>query len=707
MSTDVGGNGAFPTPLSEGSTDAHSVTRLECDIVMAGGVTSGIVYPGAVAAIARRFVFRSIGGTSVGALAAAVTAAAEFGRQTKKNPASFDALAGLHEELATKMSDGHTRLFHLFTANRGTAALLAIVLPFFSGRSKSGKLMGFIRATLTRWPVLLSVIIALVAGLVPAAALFHDRHIGLAIVVGASTLGLLLLLWSGTVIAMFLLVWYPALRKNFYGICVAKSPPQGTPGEDAKYERLTTWMHQKIQAMAGMPVDGPPLTFGNLWTASDRHHKEDLSSQPRQVDLAMITSDISRNRMTQLPFVDFPTPLYVEIDVLRAFFPDSVVEWMSRHHAPPQDEVSYDKPHIRLPRPQDLPVIVATRMSLSFPILMSAIPLLTPDYPARVGRGPTPLRRVWFSDGGLVSNFPIHFFDSPMPSRPTFCLNLVDFGTDLGSKRKSSAEDAKRRAANREPVPSRDPQPGDKVWDLITMSKGNSMVPAPFTSFDKGPGSDVFGFFNALLSAARGWSDNQLLLAPGVRERVVDVGLRDDEGGLNLEMSPEAIRELSYRGKAAGLLISSRFDPAPGPDLATGAPKVASFPNHRWVRFRNTMAAMEDLLRRFALARRRSDAAANYRKELDLSQLIASGPLPDIGYHPLPSGSQAYYWSETKQLEAIGVALASALQSNPLETFDVTDSAPTPASPAPKPKMRMQTRPLVSPDPRAARGDSP
>ncbi|CAN7212625.1 patatin-like phospholipase family protein [Phyllobacterium sp. LjRoot231] len=58
---------------------------LDCDIVMAGGVTSGIIYPGAVAMIARRYSFHSIGGTSVGAIAAAVTAAAEYGRRTGRN----------------------------------------------------------------------------------------------------------------------------------------------------------------------------------------------------------------------------------------------------------------------------------------------------------------------------------------------------------------------------------------------------------------------------------------------------------------------------------------------------------------------------------------------------------------------------------------------------------------------------------------------
>jgi len=52
----------------------------ECDIVMEGGVTSGVVYPAFVARLAERFTLRSIGGTSVGAVAAIAAAAAQFKR---------------------------------------------------------------------------------------------------------------------------------------------------------------------------------------------------------------------------------------------------------------------------------------------------------------------------------------------------------------------------------------------------------------------------------------------------------------------------------------------------------------------------------------------------------------------------------------------------------------------------------------------------
>ena len=47
-----------------------------CDLVMKGGITSGIVYPNAVLALAKQYRLKNIGGTSAGAIAAAVCAAA-------------------------------------------------------------------------------------------------------------------------------------------------------------------------------------------------------------------------------------------------------------------------------------------------------------------------------------------------------------------------------------------------------------------------------------------------------------------------------------------------------------------------------------------------------------------------------------------------------------------------------------------------------
>ena len=59
----------------------QAVFAQECDLIMKGGITSGIVYPLAITEIAKAFRLRSIGGTSAGAIAAAAAAAAELGRQ--------------------------------------------------------------------------------------------------------------------------------------------------------------------------------------------------------------------------------------------------------------------------------------------------------------------------------------------------------------------------------------------------------------------------------------------------------------------------------------------------------------------------------------------------------------------------------------------------------------------------------------------------
>lgn len=67
-------------------------------------------------------------------------------------------------------------------------------------------------------------------------------------------------------------------------------------------------------------------------------------------------------------------------------------------------------------------------------------------------------------------------------------------------------------------------------------------------------------FAFTLLNTARYWGDNQMLLASGVWDRVVNVALGEDEGGLNLDMSSGVIANLDWRGRAASLLISARFD---------------------------------------------------------------------------------------------------------------------------------------------------
>lgn len=87
----------------------------ECDLVMKGGVTSGIVYPPVVRKLAKKYRFRNVGGTSAGAIAAAVTVAAEYGRET----GGFTKLKTLSEQLG---KDNFLR--NLFQPSKETQPLM-------------------------------------------------------------------------------------------------------------------------------------------------------------------------------------------------------------------------------------------------------------------------------------------------------------------------------------------------------------------------------------------------------------------------------------------------------------------------------------------------------------------------------------------------------------------------------------------------------
>ena len=58
----------------------HETPSLECDLILQGGLTSGVIYPRALCEVARVYRLRSVGGSSAGAIAAAAAAAAEFNR---------------------------------------------------------------------------------------------------------------------------------------------------------------------------------------------------------------------------------------------------------------------------------------------------------------------------------------------------------------------------------------------------------------------------------------------------------------------------------------------------------------------------------------------------------------------------------------------------------------------------------------------------
>jgi hypothetical protein len=700
-------------------------------------VTSGIIYPGAVAMIARRYSFRSIGGTSVGAIAAAGAAAAEYGRRTGRNPDAFAQIAALPKSLGEQAADGHSRLFHLFTPEAATRPLFALMTPIFSRRGTLRKIAGILGVTLSDWQIALPTALAVLAGISLVGAFIIGGHYILAAIAFVAVIALVLTIWLAMLLVVLGRRWLPAWRANGYGICTGYASPElGQRGDQPAFEGLTPWMHRVVQGAAGRGLDDPPLTFGDLWSAPASAGAPMTAADPtasRAIELAMITSDISRNRTLQLPFLETPSPIYLDAAVLERYFPAPIVTWIKDRAGEYDERIERRDGVIRLPRPQDLPVVFGARLSLSFPVLLCALPLLTPDFARRRNAdGRIPLRPVWFSDGGMTSNFPIHFFDSPIPSRPTFCLNLIDFDAEAPNVERSGDEahhesrqetgggtskpiaepqSAQRTAGSRPKLTlSGDPKPGDKVWGFVSMNKGNLLSPAPFNAFDTASGTGLVAFVNTLLNTARFWSDNQMLMAPGVRDRVVNIALRDDEGGLNLDMDASVIADLDLRGRAAGLLIAARFDPSAASDPETGGPNTETFANHRWVRFRNFMAAFEDLSRRFALSRRASDDAAAARDESLLDTMIDAKATEKLGYYPVPVAARPYFRQSTDDLEQLALKMAAATRNDASATFDRARSFSSDhkkASPAPRPKMGIRLRPLVDDDPRAEEADLP
>ncbi len=90
--------------------------RLQCDIILRGGITSGIVYPRAIAKLAETYDFRSIGGSSAGAIAASWTAAAAFA--AKRGHDIFQTRIKTHPQELAETRDGKTTFNDSSSHNR-------------------------------------------------------------------------------------------------------------------------------------------------------------------------------------------------------------------------------------------------------------------------------------------------------------------------------------------------------------------------------------------------------------------------------------------------------------------------------------------------------------------------------------------------------------------------------------------------------------
>ena len=561
----------------------YSNPKLECDIIMKGGITSGVIYPWAVCELAKTYSFKCVGGTSAGAIAAAASAAAEYGRDT----GGFTVLAGLPLALGTRDGKGQPKLLSLFQPQDSTRALFD---TFTSGLGKTGptRVVGY-AASVVRWFWFQALLGALLGAAFIALSLnlgglfgWLGALVGLALLaVGAVVGGAIGLgLRAGSVLPV-----------NGFGMC--RGFAEGEPGS----EQLTTWLDGVIAKASGVS----PLTFGMLWKGPEGTG----DSEKKHIQLEMMTTDVTQGLPAQMPW-EGPS-FYFDPDELSAYFPGPIVEWMKAH---PASLEGLDEEHSRrarlqrqqlpllrpLPDAENLPVLVAARMSLSFPVLISAVPLYAIDWSLDANNAvrtamdewienhPTDTddevlaavqsrvvaAKHWFSDGGVCSNFPVHLFDAPLPSRPTFALNLRGFHPN-------------------NPNPTTESQ---KVYLPPNNSEGYWMWQNHIT----GEGWNGMGdFFKALLSTMQNWQDNSQLPLPGYRDRIVHVSLSGEEGGMNLDMDEDKIRPLADRGRLAAMQLVEKFaGEAPGEKPAWG------WTNHRWTRYRVAFPELEAWLSAFA-----------------------------------------------------------------------------------------------------------
>jgi hypothetical protein len=596
----------MPDPASPAQplqVDPYAHPKRSLDIVMKGGITSGVVYPLAVAELAEVFRFRSIGGTSAGAIAAAATAAAEHGRQTGKG-GGFAGLADLPRRLTEILPDGRSRLFSLFQPSPKAAPAFAVAVAALRARSGLGKVAATLFETLQTYPE--GAWLGALPGLLPAVALAFDlaapqgpgaklgRIVALALALLVAGLGALVGSCGFLVVRAV-----RALAGNAFGLCrgFAERPPeQGAEprSEPIAAPPLTLWLDDLLSDLSGKPKTEGPLTFGDLWhaglppapKATACHAAGDADSDipspsERSIDLQMMTTCLSLGRPFRIPFDD--KRFHFKESELRGFFPETVATWMVKH-ARCKDRLDHPthegEPLLGLPPAADLPVVFAARLSLSFPLLLSAFPLYAVDPDAIHATDPDkrrqpPLGRCWFSDGGLASNLPIHFFDAPLPAWPTVAIDLTPAGPG-------------------HPLAE---APADNVFLPKTNVSGILEGRNRFDEAASGLGQ-LAGFIGSLLSVMQNWRDETLSRLPGQRDRIAHVVLGESEGGLNLEMPPDAVHELAERGRWAGIKLRHRFGGADAP--ADGLTDKLSWDNHRWVRFAEALPALQDLLAAFA-----------------------------------------------------------------------------------------------------------
>lgn len=511
---------------------------------MKGGVTSGIVYPPAICELATRFSFRNIGGTSIGAVAAALAAAAEYGRR-RGIADTFVRLSAFPQELSVP----------------GTIAKLlepdAAAKPVFAPASA---LAFEARPRTAAVPVALARLIkyfgaaaALVpAGVLAVAAVMRALGWGAGPAYWFFASAVALLLFAFVVGARYVRALISVLSANRFGLVSGHAD-----GADSS-ERFSDWLERQLQELSDHPKDRP-LTFRDLCDAPRNH--EPIPLDEPVINLVFVSTNVTHESPYRIPF-DIERVFFYDPDEWKTLFSREVLDWLRNHAREGIKTVVNEqgKRLIPLPMPKDLPVIVGARLSLGVPLLFTAVPLYAVDFTRKKEyhskaaeedkAALAKAEKVWFVDGGVCANFPIHLFDAPIPRWPTFGINL-----------KAPHPDHK-----------------DKEIKMVWLPNDTGPFPVVWNRCEETSDLGIVGWFLTIVAnTAIGWRDALQTRMPGFRERVVHISQGRGEGGFNLSMTPGIVEKLACRGTCAGRLLRDRF----------------RWDNHVWIRLRSYLAAQE------------------------------------------------------------------------------------------------------------------
>ena len=281
-----------------------------CDVVMKGGVTDGVVYPWAVMELAQHYRFQSIGGTSVGAVAAALTAASEYSRRYGSVNGFNKVLREVPLGLAELQGSGQTKLFSLFHPSPGGERLFRLFVGFFSKEKGWAGTWAIVKGLLGDYL------------LRPNLRRPRDRGILLLLIGGALLLGALCLLYPATVLPLLLVLlsnvaaiavlllgligWrlLDDVRRQLggpgCGLCTGMGPEGGPDG-------FTDWLHKGIQGASARDLD-KPLTFRDLWDAPGGPdldlYRDGWIERPQSIALQMMSTNLTHGRACGLPLND-------------------------------------------------------------------------------------------------------------------------------------------------------------------------------------------------------------------------------------------------------------------------------------------------------------------------------------------------------------------------------------------------------------------